>query len=128
MMRSELKRRKIPAFPLAYLIPPIWLFRSGISYEQFRAASIPDVLAKHAGNAYINKTPVLMIHSIRDDFISSEDLRELKVQLPEGTIDTLFVSTDGHSASQQEPAFWDRVLPFLEETLLDGQGRLRTDR
>ncbi|WP_051251445.1 alpha/beta hydrolase [Paenibacillus harenae] len=123
MMRSELKRRKIPAFPLVYLIPTIWLLRSGISNEQLRAASIPDVLAKRAGkgNFYIDRTPVLMIHSKGDDFISAEDLRRLEEQLPEGTIGTLFVSTEGHSSSEQEPAFWERVLPFLQETLQDGQ-------
>lgn len=117
MMRAELKRKKIPAFPLAYLIPPIWLIRARISQEQFRAANIPDILARHAGSAESGRVPVLMIHSNGDDFISAEDLRQLKGQLPEGTIDTLFVSTKGHSASEQEPAFWERVIPFLQETL-----------
>ncbi|MGM0883378.1 MAG: alpha/beta hydrolase [Bacillota bacterium] len=117
MMRAELKRKKIPAFPLAYLIPPIWLIRARISQAQFRAANIPAILSKRAGNAESGRVPVLMIHSKGDDFISAEDLRQLKGQLPEGTIDTLFVSTKGHSASEQEPAFWERVIPFLKETL-----------
>lgn len=117
MMRAELKRKKIPAFPLAYLIPPIWLIRARISQAQFRAANIPAILSKRAGNAESGRIPVLMIHSNGDDFISAEDLRQLKGQLPEGTIDTLFVSTKGHSASEQEPAFWERVIPFLQAAL-----------
>lgn len=117
MMRAELKRKKIPAFPLAYLIPPIWLIRARISQAQFRAANIPAILSKRAGNAESGRVPVLMIHSNGDDFISAEDLRQLKEQLPEGTIDTLFVSTKGHSASEQEPAFWERVIPFLQAAL-----------
>lgn len=117
MMRAELKRKKIPAFPLAFLIPPIWLIRARITQAQFRAANIPDILSKRAGSAESGRVPVLMIHSNGDDFISAEDLRQLKGQLPEGTIDTLFVSTKGHSASEQEPAFWERVIPFLQTTL-----------
>jgi dipeptidyl aminopeptidase/acylaminoacyl peptidase len=115
MMLAELKRKKIPAFPLAYLIPPIWLIRSRISKAQFHAANIPAILSKHAGKAESGRVPVLMIHSNGDDFISAEDLRQLKEQLPEGTIDTLFVSSKGHSASEQEPAFWARVIPFLKK-------------
>lgn len=117
MMKSELKRKKIPIFPLAYLIPMVWLIRAGISRAQFNAAKIPLVLAKHAGSREEGRTPVLMIHSSGDDFISAEDLRELKKQLPQGIIQTLFVSTAGHSTSEQDPAFWEQVIPFLQETI-----------
>ncbi|OMF30877.1 hypothetical protein BK133_16495 [Paenibacillus sp. FSL H8-0548] len=117
MMKSELKRKKIPLFPLAYLIPMVWLIRAGISRAQFNAARIPLVLAKYAGSRDEGRTPVLMIHSSGDDFISAEDLRELRQQLPEGMIQTLFVSTNGHSASEQEPAFWEQVIPFFQKTI-----------
>lgn len=113
MMKSELRRKKIPIFPLAYLIPQIWLIRARISRAQFKAASIPLVLKKRAGSAEVGRTPVLMIHSNGDDFISAEDLRKLKGELPEGLINTLFVSTNGHSGSEQDPVFWESVLPFL---------------
>ncbi|MBD2867927.1 alpha/beta hydrolase [Paenibacillus arenilitoris] len=117
MVRAELKRRRIPALPLAYLIPPVWLLRAGITYAQFKAADIRSVLSRHAGEPRQGRTPVLMIHSERDDFIRAEDLRRLKEQLPEGTIDTLFVRTEGHSSSEREPAFWDKVMPFLNKSL-----------
>ena len=123
MMKSELKRKKIPFFPLAYLIPMIWLIRARISRAEFKAASIPLVLSKHAGSPEAGRTPVMMIHSSGDDFISAEDLRVLKRQLPEGIISTLFVSTKGHSASEQEPAFWERVIPFLQETVMNASGK-----
>lgn len=117
MMEAELKRKKMPSFPLAYLIPQIWLWRAGITRKQFRAANIPEVLARRAGSARDGRTPVLMIHSDGDDFIPSADLRRLKEQLPASAVTTLFVSTPGHSSSESDPAFWDRVLPFLEKTL-----------
>ncbi|WP_424767354.1 alpha/beta hydrolase [Paenibacillus sp. sgz302251] len=118
MLQAELKRKKIPSFPLAYLIPSIWLIRSGYSRAEYRAANISDVLKKHAGQDKRERTPVLMIHSGGDDFISADDLRQLERQLPEGAVDTLFVSTHGHSSSEQDPAFWERALPFLQKTLL----------
>lgn len=119
MLRAELKRRHIPAFPLAYLIPPIWLLRAGITREQFRAANIPHILKKFAGVGLGSekRVPVLMIHSEDDDFISPEDLRQLQTQLPEGIIETLFVTAPGHSASEQDPKFWERVLPFIADAL-----------
>lgn len=123
MMKSELRRKKIPLFPLAYLIPMIWLIRARISRAELRAANIPLVLSRHAGSQEAGRTPVIMIHSSGDDFISAEDLRELKGQLPAGIISTLFVSTKGHSASEQAPAFWERVIPFLQETVMNASGK-----
>ncbi|MCA0755855.1 alpha/beta fold hydrolase [Paenibacillus sp. N4] len=117
MMEAELKRKKMPFFPLAYLIPQIWLWRAGITRKQFRAANIPEVLGRRAGSARDGRTPVLMIHSDGDDYIPAADLHRLKEQLPAKSVTTLFVSTPGHSSSERDPAFWDRVLPFLEKTL-----------
>jgi pimeloyl-ACP methyl ester carboxylesterase len=115
MIKSELKRKKLPVFPLAYFIPMIWLIRSKISRAQFRAANIPLILEKHAGRPEEGRTPALMIHSSGDEFISANGLRVLKEQLPKDMIDTLFVSTIGHSTSEQEPAFWEHVIPFLKK-------------
>ncbi|WP_141501910.1 alpha/beta hydrolase [Paenibacillus luteus] len=123
MLKSELRRKKLPVFPLAYVIPMIWLIRSGISRAQFKAANIPLILEKYAGRAEAGLTPVLMVHSNGDEFISVKELRELKEQLPEGIIDTLFVSTSGHSTSEQEPAFWERVIPFLQEQVVNAVGK-----
>lgn len=134
MMRVELKRKKLPMFPLGYLIMMIVRIRSGVSREQFRRANIPDILRAHAtagaaapdegrppdNEAEGGLTPVLMIHSDGDDFIPPDDLRRLAAELPEGTVRTLFVSSRGHSSSEQDPAFWRAVLPFADRYVRRG--------
>lgn len=117
MLRAELKRKKLPMFPLAYLIPTIWLLRSGITREQYRQADIPAIVKRHAGPGTDRRQPLLMIHSLGDGFIPSEDLRKLKQELPPSLIQTLFVNSEGHSSSERDPAFWRTILPFLEEKL-----------
>ncbi|CAM4417175.1 pimeloyl-ACP methyl ester carboxylesterase [Paenibacillus endophyticus] len=119
MMKSELRRKKIPIFPLAYLIPRIWLIRAKISLSQFKEADIPNVLLRRAGKAGAGRTPVLMVHAEGDDFISSEDLKHLKDELPGGIVSILFVAGNGHSQSEQDPAFWESVLPFLQESVIN---------
>ncbi|WP_138755266.1 alpha/beta hydrolase [Paenibacillus sinopodophylli] len=118
MMKSELKRKRIPIFPLAYLIPRIWLIRAKISHAQFKEANIPKILSRHAGSSEAGRTPVLMIHAEGDPFISADGLKQLQLELPENRVSTLFVTGDGHSQSEQDPAFWQRVLPFLQERAL----------
>ncbi|MFD0589854.1 alpha/beta hydrolase [Paenibacillus sp. GCM10027627] len=123
MLRAELNRKKLPLFPLAYLIPPIWLIRAGITTEEYRKADIPAILSGNAGPADEGKQPVLMIHSERDDFIPAEDLHGLERQLPKGLVPTVYVHTEGHSSSETEPAFWGAVLPYLKATI--GKGTVR---
>ncbi|MDQ0060467.1 alpha/beta hydrolase [Paenibacillus harenae] len=117
MLKAELRRKKMPIFPLAYLIPSIWLIRAGISRRQYREADIKAILQKHAGSRAAGKVPVLMVHSDGDHFIGSEDLKQLRSDLPEETMKTLFVQSSGHSASEQDPAFWSAVLPFLNANM-----------
>ncbi|GKU80420.1 alpha/beta hydrolase [Paenibacillus sp. L3-i20] len=126
MMEAELKRKKLPLFPLAYLIPTIWLLRANISRAQFRNAHIPSILRKYAGPVADNKQPVLMIHSHGDTFITSEELRSLSSEMPEGTIQTIFVNTEGHSASEQDSTFWEAVLPFLAQSFSTKSNRSTT--
>ncbi|MBH5319107.1 alpha/beta fold hydrolase [Paenibacillus sp. GSMTC-2017] len=115
MLKAELDSKKLPMFPLAYLIPKIWMIRSKISKEQFESANIPVVLKKNAGAVEEGKQPVLMLHSYGDTFIPADDLSKLVRELPQGTIDTVFVNTEGHSSSEQDPGFWKTILPFLEQ-------------
>lgn len=117
MLKAELRRKKMPIFPLAYLIPSIWLIRAGISRKQYRDADIKAILQRHAGSRADGKTPVLMVHSEGDHFIRSEDLKQLRRDLPEETMKTLFVQSSGHSASEQDPAFWNTVRPFLNANM-----------
>jgi pimeloyl-ACP methyl ester carboxylesterase len=111
MLKAELKRRKIPFFPLGYLIPAIWLLRAGISRKEYSEAQIPLVVAANEAGRQI---PLLMIHAKGDHYIPSDDLQVLAAQ---GRVDALFVEGNGHSQSEQDPAFWQRVIPFLTEKL-----------
>lgn len=120
MVRAELKRQHLPLFPLVYLIPMIWLLRARITREQYRKADIPAILTKYAHRNVKNKQSVLMIHSNEDDFIPAEELHSLERQLPSGLIHTLFVNAKGHSGSEQDPAFWRTLLPYLAERFSDG--------
>ncbi|GGG63034.1 alpha/beta hydrolase [Paenibacillus radicis (ex Gao et al. 2016)] len=117
MVRSQLKAKGLPFFPLGYFIPAIWLLRARIPRSVVRAANIPDVLRQYAGiseAAALHKTPVYMVHSLGDSFIPAKDLKKLKDTLAPGTVDTLFVQSDGHSASERDPQFWKHVLPFID--------------
>ncbi|MFC5651897.1 alpha/beta hydrolase [Paenibacillus solisilvae] len=115
MLKAELKRKNIPFFPLGYLIPAIWLLRAGISRDEYKEAQIPLVLT---ANEEGRQVPMLMIHAKEDPYIPCGDLRELALQ---GRVDALFVEGNGHSQSEQDPAFWGRVIPFLTEKLAKAQ-------
>ncbi|MFF2091669.1 alpha/beta hydrolase [Paenibacillus sp. NPDC058174] len=120
MVRSQLKAKGLPFFPLGYFIPAIWLLRAKIPRAVVREANVPDILRQYAGAseaAALHKTPVYMVHSLGDSFIPAQDLQKLKDTLAPGTIDTLFVQSDGHSASEQDPKFWEHVLPFIERSM-----------
>ncbi len=129
MLRAELKRKKLPLFPLMQCIPRIWFYRSGITREQLRAADIPAILKCYASSSDPSKQAVLMVHSLRDSFIPAQELQELEKELQAGTVQSLYVLSEGHSASEQDPAFWEHVLPFLREHLqAEEDFRARTAR
>jgi len=117
MLRAELARRKLPLFPLSTIIPFIWLWRAKISRAEFRKANIPAILKENNQGC---KLPVLMIHSRRDGFILPDDLLRMVRDIP---VEHQLVEVDGHSVSEQDPAFWPSVLPFLTCHLAEGNER-----
>lgn len=117
MLKAQLRKKRMPFFPIGYFIPAIWLLRAGISRAEFREASIPDVLSRYAGKDSSERTPVLMVHSNGDDFIPADDSRKLEREIPPNRIQTLFVNSVGHSTSEQDEVFWRQVLPFLSNHL-----------
>jgi fermentation-respiration switch protein FrsA (DUF1100 family) len=124
ILRSELKRRRLPVFPLAPIMIRVWLLRAGIPYREVRAIDMPGWLAANAEAVLSGGgKPVLMIHSIGDPVIPPEELRRVTDRAP---VEHRFVDAQGHSSSEQDPAFWETVLPFLERHL-DGSGRSRRD-
>ncbi|MCQ6559553.1 alpha/beta hydrolase [Paenibacillus mendelii] len=111
MLKAELKRHKLPYFPLGLFIPPIWLYRAGITRSEYAKAQIPVALDRNDQGA---KIPVFMVHANGDGFIPADDLRKLGM---ERKISSLFVEGDGHSSSETDPVFWQQVIPFLKEHL-----------
>ncbi|MBW7476824.1 alpha/beta hydrolase [Paenibacillus oenotherae] len=111
MLKAEFKRRKLPYFPLGLFIMPIWLWRAGISWSEYKTAQIPLALT---ANETGRQVPVLMVHCKGDDFIPADDLRRLTLVCK---VNTLFVDGSGHSVSDKDPEFWRRVIPFLRDNL-----------
>ncbi|RXZ80506.1 alpha/beta fold hydrolase [Paenibacillaceae bacterium] len=111
MVKAELKRKKLPGFPLATLIPMVWFRRAGIDRSERRAADIPAILARNNSGRQV---PVYMVHSLNDNFIPPDDLRELVQQV---AVEHLYVQSAGHSASDGDPQFWSHVIPFLSTHL-----------
>jgi pimeloyl-ACP methyl ester carboxylesterase len=107
MIRSELRKRKLPLFPLDRIIPRIWLYRSKITGREVKEADLPAWMKADHRNGSL---PILMIHSLRDGYVPADDLIRLAEDI---RVDHLLVEVEGHSYSEQDPAFWERVLPFL---------------
>jgi uncharacterized protein len=112
MLRSELKKHKLPGF-FGAILSAIWFKRAGIRKEELERTDAGAWLAANHSN---EAKPLLMVHSLRDDVIPPDDLRMLTDRYP---IRHIYVDTPGHSTSEQDPAFWDAVLPFLQQHLAD---------
>lgn len=111
MIRAELKRRKLPFFPLGIIIPKVWLMRARISRKEMKSADVPAWIRRnHEGG----RRPLLMVHSLQDGYVDPDDLRVVTRQTP---IEHLFVNVPGHSCSETDPSFWPAVLPFLRKHL-----------
>lgn len=71
MIGAELRRRRLPQFPLANLIPLFMIWRSRIPRAMMRRANPVDILRN---NAHRNGAPVLLVHSRKDEFIPVSEL------------------------------------------------------
>lgn len=112
MIGAELRRRGLPRFPLALLIPRLMVWRSGIPAKTMRRAN-PAVILRN--NAIRNGPPVLLVHSRGDAFIPASELNFVLAGAP--GLPHLFVEAEGHSASERDPAFWPAVKRFFHEQL-----------
>lgn len=111
VLEAEFKRRGLPLFPMASIIPRIWFYRSHISLKEYQQKNTVFSLNEARKEAEL---PILMIHSRGDGFIPPTELEFVMGQATP-PIETLFVDTNGHSSSQKDPNFWAKVLPFLDE-------------
>lgn len=113
MVSAELKRHKLPSFPLAVLIPRIWLMRAGIPRAEYNAVDFAATLERNQSRG-TDKTAVLMSHSSGDTYIPSSEMmntiNRLTYEQP-----YVLVDTPGHSCSEQDERFWESVLPFYKQ-------------
>ncbi|GIP38078.1 hypothetical protein J31TS4_13580 [Paenibacillus sp. J31TS4] len=114
VVRAELKRRRMPAFPLSSVIPRVVYLRSGITRRNLHEL---DVVAAVRSS----RTPVLLVHSTGDMFIPSSELDYLVAGAERPGLAHLFVSSEGHSSSETDSRFWEQVLPFLRQHVLKQQ-------
>lgn len=112
MVGSELRRRGLPQFPLSLLIPLLMIWRSRIPRKIMRRANPIGILRDNANRG---GTPVLLVHSRNDGLIPPSELNLVLEGVP--GVPHLFVESDGHSASERDPAFWPAVKSFFHEEL-----------
>ncbi|WP_256758958.1 alpha/beta hydrolase [Cohnella sp. WQ 127256] len=112
MIGAELRRRRLPQFPLAQLIPRMMLWRSGISTAMMKRANPARILKD---NSHGRRTPVLLVHSRKDGFIPMTELNHVLARAPD--VAHLFVDAEGHSASERDPSFWPTVKSFFQISL-----------
>ncbi|MFB9280225.1 alpha/beta hydrolase [Cohnella cellulosilytica] len=112
MIGAELRRRRLPRFPLAQLIPGFMLWRSRIPRATAHRADPVRILHD---NARGRRTPVLLVHSRKDGFIPPDELQLILSRTPDHP--HLFVDAEGHSASDRDPAFWPAVTDFFRNSL-----------
>jgi pimeloyl-ACP methyl ester carboxylesterase len=112
MIEAELKRRKLPKFPLAQLIPRLMVWRSRIPRAVMKRANPANILAE---NSRHRQVPVLLVHSRLDGFIPPTELHHVLSRTPD--LPHLFVNVEGHSSSERDPAFWPAVKSFFRTQL-----------
>ncbi len=115
MVAAELKRHKLPTFPLATVIPRIWLYRSQIPTAVYDGLDLAKSLSGNYARTE-GRVPLLLVHSRNDGYIPASDLENVLQRLSYHQ-PHLIVDSDGHSSSDRDPAFWPEVLPFLRQHL-----------
>lgn len=110
MVQASLVKFKLPLAPIVPLIAKLMYFRAGISKEDLEQYSVPTALNEQ-------KSPLLLIHSLHDDYVPVSELTHLidSDHITSENVDYVFVESKGHSVSEQDPVFWQKVLPFIEK-------------
>lgn len=108
MVQASLVRFNMPYYPLGPILARIMYFRAGFTAKQLEDFKVPQALSEQ-------KSPVLLIHSIHDDYVPASELTYLidNNYLQNDQVDYLFVESKGHSHSVKDPTFWQHVLPFF---------------
>jgi dipeptidyl aminopeptidase/acylaminoacyl peptidase len=107
MMKSELRKRRVPLFPLVHILPWIWYLRSHATPRDI------DIVAAIKSC----RVPLLMTHSQRDHVVPIAEMSYIRATAHRTAMNYLELNGEGHSSSANQPLFWDHVLPFLREHL-----------
>jgi pimeloyl-ACP methyl ester carboxylesterase len=113
IMESYLSRYKLPFFPIGYILLKLGLFRAKISRKEMNDFDVIKALEQR-------QTPVLMIHSVNDDYVPSSEL-EYIIEHASPPVDYLYVESEGHRHSETDPRFWENVISFLTNNFSHNQ-------
>ncbi|KIL37456.1 hypothetical protein SD71_02095 [Cohnella kolymensis] len=110
IMRAYLSKSRLKRLPLAYFLLKIGFWRAGISSKEAAGFDLVPIIKS-------TTTPVLMMHSLNDDFVPVSELQYLISQAP--GVYYRYIHTPGHRSSHKDKEFWTEMLPFLREGLLN---------
>lgn len=110
IMEAALSRYKLPYFPFGYLLLKVGFLRAKISKRERQEFDVVSALNNR-------KTPVLLVHSIHDDYVPSSEL-DFVVEHVSQEVEYLHVNSKGHRSSETDPRFWQNVIPFLKQHLI----------
>ncbi|WP_316568882.1 alpha/beta fold hydrolase [Neobacillus sp. YIM B06451] len=108
VIKAALKFYKLPYYPLGPMIFKMMLIRAGITRKEVKEFDVPQALKN-------TKSAVLLIHSIKDDFVPSSELDYIlrRVDVPH-----IYVESQGHRSTETDPQYWKHVLPFFKKNLM----------
>ncbi|WP_167578713.1 alpha/beta hydrolase [Jeotgalibacillus proteolyticus] len=108
IMESFLKQKKLPTYPLVPILTKFIFMRANITTRETKE-DLDCIKALEN-----TRTPILMTHSINDNFVPSSELEYIKSRVK---INSFYVKSDGHRDSQSDPDFWENVIPFFNAHL-----------
>lgn len=111
VMRLEFAKRRLPHFPLGWLMLNYLQLRMGVNFNSIAPVNvIPRATAK-----------ILLIHGEQDTVVPLHDGKSLLRSANPETTRLWVVPGKGHSDCHQHPDFWNRVSSFLRDAFQDQQ-------
>ncbi|TJY40703.1 alpha/beta fold hydrolase [Cohnella pontilimi] len=108
IMKAYLSKSKLRRLPLPYFLLRIGMWRAGISSQEAAGFDLVPIIQS-------TTTPLLMMHSLNDDYVPVSELQYLMDHAPRTR--HRYLHTPGHRNSHKDPHFWSELLPFLREGL-----------
>lgn len=108
IMKAYLSKSFLKELPITYFLLKIGFWRAGIKKKEVKGFDPVPVLKQ-------TKTPVLLLHSKRDDYVPVAEMDYLISQVP--GIEHRHLNVLGHRNSHKDSFFWITVLPFFRKHL-----------